>query len=191
MQKALFLDRDGTLIVDEDPLVFPQHITWKQDCLSTLHHFKSMGFALIVVTNQAVVAKGLCKESDVDKVHKELNDQLDQAYKIHFDAFYYCPHHPDANDEIYRKKCSCRKPLPGMLIQAAKDHHINLEQSIMIGDRKSDITAGHLAGCKTLLISSPKTQNPPIVSDHHQNIAPDFTATNWLEIKKIINEATQ
>ena len=99
------------------------------------------GYLAIVVTNQAGVARGRYPESDIALVHNRLQELLAE-YGEKIDAFYYCPHHPE-----HTGSCPCRKPEPGMLLQAAKDWNIDVKNSLMIGDRISDVNAGRNAGC--------------------------------------------
>ena len=141
-QKACFLDRDGVVNVEVDYLHEPEKTVLESGIVEALHAVHEHGFLAIVVTNQAGVARGRYPESDVKKVHDKLQELLaEHGEKI--DAFYYCPHHPEHTGE-----CSCRKPNPGMLLQAIKDWHIDPAQSLMIGDRMSDVNAGRNAGCK-------------------------------------------
>ncbi|MBO5470267.1 MAG: HAD-IIIA family hydrolase [Lachnospiraceae bacterium] len=113
------------------------------------------GYLAIVVTNQPVIARGEVTVDELDEIHKKLETQLglEGAY---IDALYYCPHHPHKGyeGEVPELKidCDCRKPKPGMLLQAAKNFNIDLKQSYMIGDGESDVKAGIVAGCKAILI---------------------------------------
>ena len=108
------------------------------EALKAIHQ---AGFLAVVVTNQAGVARGKYPESDIAKVHEKLQALL-AACGERIDAFYYCPHHPEHTGE-----CSCRKPNPGMLLQAAEELDIDISHSLMIGDRMSDMKAGFAAGC--------------------------------------------
>ena len=104
------------------------------------------------------------------------------------DRIYYCPHHPNGDLQEYRKICECRKPKPGMLIRASEEYGIDLNRSYMIGDRISDIIAGHLAGCKTIQFLSGRHNDRQIESDLvlEKNIEPDFTITDIYQIRNII-----
>ncbi|OQA77331.1 MAG: D-glycero-beta-D-manno-heptose-1,7-bisphosphate 7-phosphatase [bacterium ADurb.Bin243] len=104
------------------------------------------------------------------------------------DKIYYCPHHPDANDERYRALCECRKPRPGMLLTAAREYEIDLKASYMIGDRMSDITAGSLAGCRTIHFLSGMHAQKAIISDFKpdKEIRPDYTINGLCELRSII-----
>ena len=151
MRPAVFLDRDGTLIEDVDYLsdfdqvrVFP----WTVDALRLLAR---AGFLTVVVTNQSAVARGVVTEDFIRRTHERLNLQLARG-GAHIDAFYFCPHHPDAVLEQYRRECRCRKPQPGMIEDAARDLPIDLSRSWMVGDRWIDVAAGNAAGVRALLV---------------------------------------
>jgi D-glycero-D-manno-heptose 1,7-bisphosphate phosphatase len=141
-----------------------------------------------VVTNQAVIARGLLTEADVVNIHNKLQDLLMRDGGKSIDAYYFCPHHPNANLVEYRVSCDCRKPKAGLLLQAALDWEIDLEHSWMVGDRPSDILAGKRANCKTILVQSGMHLEPPIESeDNLTEVTPDFTCKNLIEAEQIIN----
>ena len=141
-KKACFLDRDGVVNVEVSYLHEPEKTILESGIVEALKAIHEHGFLAVVVTNQAGVAKGKYSEKDIFAVHDKLQALLaEHGEKI--DAFYYCPHHPD-----FTGGCSCRKPHPGMLLQAVKDLNIDVESSLMIGDRMSDVNAGRNAGCK-------------------------------------------
>ncbi|KRB84698.1 D-glycero-alpha-D-manno-heptose-1,7-bisphosphate 7-phosphatase [Noviherbaspirillum sp. Root189] len=151
--RAIFLDKDGTLVEDVPYNVNPGliELTWHAgQALQLLQH---MGYALFVVSNQSGVAKGLFTEAALDPVHQRLTELLAQ-YGVELSGFYYCPHSPDGVISRYAIPCTCRKPLPGMLYRAAHEHDIDLSQSWMIGDILHDVEAGRRAGCQTILIDN-------------------------------------
>lgn len=151
--RAIFLDKDGTLVEDVPYNVNPGliELTWHAgQALQLLQH---MGYALIVVSNQSGVAKGLFTEAALDPVHQRLTGLLAQ-YGVELSGFYYCPHSPDGVIGRYAVPCTCRKPMPGMLYRAAHEHDIDLSQSWMIGDILHDVEAGRRAGCQTILIDN-------------------------------------
>ena len=154
MQAAVFLDRDGVLIEDVDRLVSPDQIRLIPKAPDGARRLKEAGFALVMVTNQPVVARGLCTLEDLDRVHDELDRLLERAGGPALDARYVCPHHPDADDPRWRTACDCRKPLPGMLRRAARELRLDLGSSYMVGDRPSDVAAGVAAGCTTVQVLS-------------------------------------
>ena len=141
-------------------------------------------FMTIVVSNQPVVAKGFMTEKDVEEVHKKLETELgNKGAKI--DAIYYCPHHPEKGFEGERPElkiaCKCRKPEPGLLLQAKEDFNINLEKSYIVGDQTADILAGEKAGCKTVLVETGYAGK-----DGKYSVQPDFTTNNLLEAVHMI-----
>ena len=159
MNKAIFLDRDGTIIRHVDFLNKASQIRLLRGVARAIVSFKKLGFLVIIVTNQPIIAKGFCTFDDIDKVHEKMNKLLAQnGAKI--DAVYICPHHPERGfkGEISELKieCNCRKPKPGLLLQAMKEHNISANESWMIGDKESDIIAGKNAGCRTILLTSEK-----------------------------------
>lgn len=151
---------------------------------------RSNGFKLIMVTNQAVVARGLIDELQLDSIHADLTAmiQADGGGGGGIDAIYYCPHHPNADLLEYRLDCNCRKPKPGMLLQAAERFQIDLQRSFMIGDRITDIVAGHEAGCKTIAVGGGGNLDNLIElsSPLNNEIKPDFVCEDFLEASEWI-----
>jgi D-glycero-D-manno-heptose 1,7-bisphosphate phosphatase len=153
MKKAVFLDKDGTLIPDIPYNVDPDKITLQEGAVEGLKKLSDAGYLLIVISNQAGVAKGYFAEHDLPAVQERLGDML-ASENIKLSGFYYCPHHPQGKVERYTMACDCRKPAPGMIIRAAKDFSVDLSSSWMIGDILNDVEAGNAAGCKTILIDN-------------------------------------
>ena len=153
MNKAIFLDKDGTLIPDIPYNVDPDKITLDNDVIEGLKSLQNEGFKLIIVSNQSGVARGYFTEDKLFLVARKL-EELFKMNELHLDGFYYCPHHPNGNITKYNIDCNCRKPQPGMLLRASADHHIDLENSWMIGDILNDVEAGNRAGCKSILIDN-------------------------------------
>lgn len=151
MQKAVFLDRDGTINVERDYLFRCEDFEFISGVPQAIKLLNDAGFLVVVVTNQSGVARGYYNEADVKSLHKFLQGQLTE-YGAHVDAFYYCPHHPDKGNDPYLKKCSCRKGEPGMLLDAASDLGIDLSRSFIVGDKLDDVQAGLTAGCMPLLV---------------------------------------
>jgi len=151
MKKAIFLDRDGTLNVDvgylhqlKDLELFP----WAVDALRLL---KRAGYELIIVTNQSGLAQGLIAPGFVEICHAEMRRRL-QAGGTDLDALYYCPHHPRGSVAGLGVDCRCRKPLPGMIEDAARDHGIDPAASWVIGDKWSDVNLGVAVGARSILV---------------------------------------
>ena len=176
MNKAVFLDKDGTLIKDVPYNVDPEKIALFEDVPKGLKLVKEQGFKLIVVTNQAGVALGYFEEKAIEGVKQKIINLL-KVYDITLDGFYYCPHHEKGRVKEYATTCECRKPLPGLLIQAANELNIDLSQSWMIGDILNDVEAGKKAGCKTILIDNGGETEWELTKDR----TPDYTVNNFLE----------
>jgi len=183
-QPAVFLDRDGVLIEDVHLLTRPDQIVVFSYVPAALRRLKQAGWVLVVVSNQAVVARGLVTEAEVVALHLHLQGLLDNC----IDHFYFCPHHPNATLPTYRQDCACRKPRPGMLFQSAHDLDLDLKASYMIGDRPSDIEAGYQAGCATILVSTGMEAQPLIESTMPIKATPDYTCNNLEAAVRIILE---
>ncbi|MGO8707035.1 MAG: D-glycero-alpha-D-manno-heptose-1,7-bisphosphate 7-phosphatase [Terracidiphilus sp.] len=161
MNKAAFLDRDGVINVKAPE---GQYVTrWEEvrflpGVPAAISRLNKSGFRVIVISNQRCVAKGLVTSAEVEALHRKISKELADLGAI-IDAVYFCPHDTEP-------ACSCRKPAPGMLLQAAKDHQIDLGISWMIGDSDADVAAGKNAGCKTALIAR-RTNFSASVPDLH------------------------
>jgi D-glycero-D-manno-heptose 1,7-bisphosphate phosphatase len=151
MRPCVFLDRDGTLNVDVGYMHAIDQLElypWTADALRLL---KRAGFALVVVTNQAGLARGLIAEGFVEEAHAELQRRL-TAVGAGLDGFYYCPHHPMGTVEKFRGDCRCRKPNPGMVEDAARDLGLDLSRSWVIGDKWLDVQLGAAVGARSILV---------------------------------------
>jgi D,D-heptose 1,7-bisphosphate phosphatase len=151
--RAIFLDKDGTLVEDVPYNVNPSLLTLTWQAGQGLQLLKQLGYALIAVTNQPGIAHGLFTESALEPVQQRLAELLAQ-YDVALDGFYYCPHSPDGVVSRYALACTCRKPMPGLLQRAAQEHGIDLSRSWMVGDILNDVEAGRRAGCRTVLIDN-------------------------------------
>ena len=151
MRPAVFLDRDGTLIEEAGYLDRLERIVFFPFSVDAVRLLNRAGCAVVIVTNQAGVARGIFPESFVAQAHAHLRDRL-EAGGARIDGFYYCPHHPDGTVEAYRRSCECRKPGDEMLRRAAADLDLDLARSTVVGDRWHDIEAGKRAGARTLLV---------------------------------------
>lgn len=155
-QKAVFLDRDGTLNKYVGFLRNIDDFELLPGVSEAIRKINSSGCLAVVVTNQPVIARGEVTVEELQTIHNKLETLLgeDGAY---IDGLYYCPHHPDSGFEgeipELKIECGCRKPKPGMLLQAARDFNISLDKSYMVGDSKDDIAAGKNAGCRTVLLT--------------------------------------
>jgi D-glycero-D-manno-heptose 1,7-bisphosphate phosphatase len=147
LKRAIFLDRDGTINVEKNYLIDPAELVLLPGVGAALRRGHEAGYLLIVVTNQSGVARGYFTATAVEELHDHLQKEL-LSYGIQIDAFYFCPHHPEHG----AGPCDCRKGAPGMLLQAAQEHQIDLSASWMIGDKRSDVEAGYKAGCRSVLV---------------------------------------
>jgi D,D-heptose 1,7-bisphosphate phosphatase len=153
MKRAVFIDKDGTLVTDVPYNADPAKITLAPFAGMALARLKQAGFLLVLVTNQSGVARGYFPEIMLVGVFNQLNRLLGEE-GVRLDDCFYCPHHPQAVVKKYRCSCDCRKPQPGMLLEAAKKHDLDLGQSWMIGDILDDVEAGARAGCRTILLDN-------------------------------------
>ncbi len=152
-KKAVFLDKDGTLIRDIPYNVDPRKIRLEPGACEALRLLHARGYLLIVVSNQSGIARGFFPERALLGVRRKLDDIFSRS-GVPLAGFYFCPHHPDGIVPGYRTKCFCRKPHPGMLLRAAKELQVELRLSWMVGDILDDVEAGRLAGCRTILIDN-------------------------------------
>lgn len=151
--KAIFLDKDGTLIENIPYNVNPDLIQFCEGALEGLKILNQAGYQLFIITNQSGIARGYFLEDALKPVEGHLRKRLSEI-NINLAGFYYCPHHPEGTISEFSIDCDCRKPQPGLLKKAAIEHHLNLSQSWLIGDILHDIEAGNLAGCRTILINN-------------------------------------
>lgn len=164
-QKAIFIDRDGTIneycgaITELEQL---QLINGAADAISRIN---KSGYLAILITNQPVIAKGKCSLEQLENIHNKLEFLLGEQ-GAYLDAIYFCPHHPDKGFEgeriEYKIECDCRKPKPGLITKASMDYNINLAESYMVGDSPIDVMAGQAAGCRAVLLSKDRKTDLPI-----------------------------
>jgi D-glycero-D-manno-heptose 1,7-bisphosphate phosphatase len=179
--QAIFLDRDGTINEEVGYLCSFAQLVLIPQALPAIKLINASGMKSIVVTNQSGVARGYFTATFVDEVHRQIQEML-LPYQAHLDAFYFCPHHPEGLGS-YRQECGCRKPEPGMLLAAARELGINLEQSYLIGDTGKDMQAAVNAGVKAVLVRTgygreAETECSEIVPHH---VADDILeAVKWI-----------
>ena len=140
MNKAIFLDRDGTINIDHGYVHQIDDFEFIEGSINALKKLKEMGYLLVLVTNQSGIARGYFTEAQFLQLTEWMDWSLAEQ-GVDFDGIYYCPHHPDGKGE-FKEDCSCRKPKPGMLLDAMKALNIDPQQSIMVGDKIEDIKAG-------------------------------------------------
>ena len=180
---AVFLDRDGTLSEERgfiDRLELIEIFPWTSDAVRLLNR---AGFAVVVVTNQSAIGRGIIDVPFLQSVH----DAFDRHFAksgARIDRYYYCPHHPDAPLPEYRTACRCRKPGPGMIEQAAADLGLDLSRSFMVGDRPIDVASGHAAGVRSVLVrsghSSGGSDAPPGLRDPDAILNHLMEAVGWI-----------
>ncbi len=151
MGKAVFIDRDGTINEEVNYLYKPNDFVFIPGAVEAIKAFHELGYYVIVITNQAGVAKGYYTEADVNILHKYI-DKLLAIEDTYIDAYYYCPHHPDGTVEGYKGECGCRKPKIGMIEKALRDFEIDLRKSIIVGDKEIDVQTGRNVGIEECIL---------------------------------------
>lgn len=181
-QKAIFLDRDGVLNEDTDLVKSPEELMVYPFAGEAVKKINDSNYIAIVITNQSVVARNLCTEADLRIIHNKLDTILGDA-NAKIDALYYCPHHPHGGfpeeNPKYKIDCCCRKPKPGMLLDAAKDFNLDLSQCWFIGDTERDIIAGKAAGVKTIGVKTGRAMKG-------SSVEPDFVKADLVEAVNFI-----
>lgn len=180
-RKAVFLDKDGTLIEDRPFDRTPEQIEWMPGTIDGLRRLHALGYALIVVSNQGGVAYGRFTVEDLLGEELGLRAELAQ-FGVPLTGYYYCPHHPQGSVPPFSVNCPCRKPNPGLLIQAAHDLNVDLTQSWMIGDILHDVEAGRAAGCRTILLTNGNETEWNLTPARW----PDFIADEVFEAARLI-----
>lgn len=179
--KAVFLDRDGTIMDDPGYLSDPSGVKLLPGVDLAVKSLRRAGYKIIVVTNQSGVARGMLTEETLEKIHAELRRRLAEKGAM-LDAIYYCPFHPEGSVLQYTQESDLRKPAPGMLYQAAKELDLDLSASWMVGDAGRDVAAGRAAGCRTILLQSQNNHS----EDDAQDVTPESTARNLVEAARTI-----
>lgn len=153
LKPAVFLDRDGTINVDVDYLSSPDDLAFIPRSIDAIGLLNRAGIGVFVITNQSGIARGLLTEADMQAVHAAMRAQL-KEHGAWIDDFFFCPHHPSARLDEYRKDCQCRKPAPGMLHEAAAKHGIDLGASFVIGDKAIDVQTGRAVGATCIQVAT-------------------------------------
>ncbi len=178
MQKALFLDRDGVINHEVGYLHRPADVRFVEGIFDLCRTAQSLGYALIVVTNQSGIARGLYTPADFEALMHWMTQQF-SAQGVTLTAVYHCPYHPTHGIGEYQRESEDRKPAPGMILRAARDHNLDLTQSLLVGDRCTDIAAAHAAGLRhAFLIQGTETAPCP---GPHTAIATLAEAQSWLQ----------
>ena len=173
MERAVFLDRDGTIIEDVGYLGECSKVKFLPRASEAIKLLNERGFKVIIATNQAGVARGYFTEETLKEINGYIQDSLSKQGAL-IDRIYYCPHHVEGIIDEYRKECHWRKPNPGMLEEAAGEFGIDLTESFVIGDKMTDIEAGYRAGCKTILLADKGSSNGGVETA----LTPDYVAAD-------------
>ena len=181
--KAIFLDRDNTLIDDPGYINSPEQVKLLEGVPEALAEMRNQGYKLVVITNQSAVARGIVTEEVLATIHARLEELLSEK-GTHLDRIYYCPYHVDGVIAKYRKESDWRKPNPGMILKASQEMDLDISQSWCVGDRQSDIEAGYHAGCRTILIDLMS----PVGRLRPEQIHPDHIAVNIREASNIVKK---
>ena len=176
MKRAVFLDRDNTIVQNDGDLGDPAQVRLIRGAAHAIGSLRQLGYRIVVVSNQGGVARGKYTERDVDAVHQRIAQLVHESSGGVIDRFYYCPFHPQGAVREYTREHSWRKPQPGMLLEAAKHLDLDLHESWMIGDHERDVEAGLAAGCQTILI----TREPGVTTKAH------FQAASLAEAATIV-----
>lgn len=154
-QPALFLDRDGVINIDHAYVHRSEDFEFVEGIFELCRQAKKLGYQIFVVTNQAGIGRGYYSEQDFHQLTEWMCDVF-SGEGVYIDDIYFCPYHPEYGVGDYKREAACRKPAPGMILQAADEHPIDLERSVLVGDKESDIQAGRVAGIGCTVLFAPK-----------------------------------
>lgn len=184
--KAVFLDRDGTIIRHVDFLTHAKQMRLLPGAAKAIRQLNGLGYLVIIITNQPVISRGLITEEGIRKLHALLMSRLAKK-GARIDGVFFCPHHPDAKSKRYGIKCNCRKPEPGMILDAIKQCNGNPKESFMIGDAIIDCVAGGRAGVKTILVKTGPGHKR--LDEQYAHIKPHCVARDLREAVRYIKSA--
>jgi D,D-heptose 1,7-bisphosphate phosphatase len=174
--RAVFLDRDGVVSLEKGYISSPEQLELYPFTLEAITKLKEAHWKIYIISNQAGVARGILTEENLELIHQRLLEL------IPVDKIYYCPHHPDGKAGLpYSIHCDCRKPEAGMILRAARENHIDLSRSYLVGDRASDILAGKKAGLITVLVSTGYG-----AAELEQPVEPDYIFTDLEEFAEYL-----
>jgi len=186
MNRAVFMDRDNTIIEDPGYLNDPDGVKLLPGVELAIKSLAQAGFKTVVCTNQSGVARGMLSEDDLQAIHAEVRRQLADK-GAHLDGIYYCPYHPRGTVEEYAVESESRKPQPGMLLKAAEEFSLDLSESWMVGDSARDIEAGQRAGCRTIRV---RVKGETATEREDDAVQADFTVRNLVEAARIVMRET-
>lgn len=187
MKPAVFLDRDGVIVDESDyPIIHARQVVLLPGAAQAIARLNAAGWPVVVVTNQAIIARGYATIAQLEAVHARMIALLREQAGAHIDALYYCPHHPNPSQsgraEAYCIECECRKPAPGLLRKAAREMDLDLRASWLVGDARSDVLTGRRAEVRTILL----TESGKGGEDESCEAEPDFVARTLTEAVDII-----
>jgi D-glycero-D-manno-heptose 1,7-bisphosphate phosphatase len=185
INRAIFLDRDGTLNVEDGHITSPSQFRLYGFAAEAVRLINQSGMKTIVLTNQSGVARDYFTEATLVEIHKRMEESL-RLQGARIDAIYYCAHHPDYGSPPYRLDCDCRKPKPGMVERAARDFNLDLNRCYAIGDRYRDIEAGHAVGVAGVLVMTGYGREEYETQRRDWPRQPDYVAGNLLDAVTLI-----
>lgn len=186
-QKTAFLDRDGTIIEENGYISQVKQIEFIPGSVKAIQILKSLGYKIVVITNQSGVAQGYFTEKTLKKVHRYLQKEL-KKNKAGWDGIYYCPHHPRVGLKRYLKDCNCRKPKTGLVKLAVREHQLKLKGSVVIGDKLFDVGLGKNAKIKSILVLTGHGKKESKKVGTYPKTKPDFIAKNLLEAAEYLQK---
>jgi len=187
MNKAVFLDRDGTINEEVGYINHASRFKIFSYAFDSIQILNELGFKVIVITNQSGLARGYFDEQLLSHLHRQLLEQAEKN-KAKIDKIYFCPHHKDGVVEKYKKDCDCRKPKPGMLFKARNDFNLSLEDSYLIGDRYKDVQFALKNNVKAIFVKTGYGIGEYMHQSQNWPVKPDFICENLLEAAQLIKE---
>lgn len=190
MERAVFVDRDGVISEEVGYLGDRDHLRLIPHAAEAVKLVNQSGLKIIAITNQSGVARGYFSEEMLGDIHRKMEMLLsDQGAFL--DGIYYCPHHPEGTVEAYRMECDCRKPAAGLLIQAAKEHAIDVSSSYLVGDKHTDIECAHRAGARGILVLTGYGRDELKKINSGASAQPHYVAADLLDaVQWIIKDTT-
>ena len=182
---GIFLDRDGTISEEVGYVDMVEKFSIYTFSSKAIKKLNDLGIKVIVVTNQAGIAKGLYTEETLHSIHEKMREILKKE-GARIDAVYYCPHHPEGKIVSYRLDCDCRKPKNGLLLKASRELNLNLKDCFIVGDKIRDIKAGSSLGIKSILVLTGYGKEDLETINSNDSEKPDFVTENLLEASEII-----
>ncbi len=185
IKKAVFIDRDGTINEDRGYINHEDRFELLSGAAEAIRMLNNNNFLVFIVSNQSGLARGFFSDEVLDKVHQRMKKLLSQK-NAHYDALYYCPHHPDGIVEEFRKDCECRKPKTGLFKKALNEFDFDIKNSFMVGDKPSDIEFGKRCRLKTIMVLTGYGKGEFFYRRHNWTVRPDYIADNLASAVELI-----